>query len=107
MNDKIKSLDEVKDLFNTRVENIYIGGDEKSRRIELTPQDAMYKANHLMNVCTMALRGINDLYGNVEVGELHKSAYADLDDIIECLGIANGLLPFGSMEFLEKLNDEL
>ena len=107
MESKITSLDEVKSLFNTRVENIYIGEGKEGKQIELTPQDAVYKVNHLMNVCTMALRGINDLYGNVGVGELHKDAYADLDDIIECLSLANGLLPHGAMEFFRKLDEEL
>lgn len=96
------TVSQVKDLFNDYVKPTYIGNTEYNR-IELTSEQANFKANNLIRVSQMALSGIAESYSEQKVSELYKTAYADLYDVIECLEIAQQLTPTIEMELLTKL----
>ena len=77
---KINSIDQVKELFKNYVSPTYIGSKEYNR-LELSPQQAIWKSQNLMRVCSMALMGINESYSNFEIKELTQNSKADLNDV--------------------------
>mgnify|MGYP005991599895 CR=1 FL=1 len=106
MSTKINNINEVKELFNNYVKPTIIGNSE-SCPLKLSPQEATWKANNIINVCKMALTGINESWGGVKVSELSKTTNTGLNDVIECLEIASELLPNVELEFIERLQTDL